>query len=56
MEKTTRGLLKKDQKKVKLQLHRETLTLLEDSQLWLVAGGYSGSVCSHSGIYCCHLN
>jgi hypothetical protein len=56
MEKTTRGLLKKDQKKVKLRLHKETLTLLDDSQLWPVAGGYSNSICTNSGFHCCQLN
>lgn len=56
MEKTTRGFLKSDQKKVKLRLHKETLTLLEDSQLWPVAGGQSNSYCAGTGFYCCQLN
>jgi hypothetical protein len=56
MEKTMRGLLKNDQKKVKLRLHKETLTLLEDSQLWPVAGGLSNSICSNTAFYCCQLN
>ena len=56
MEKTTRGLLKNGQKKVKLRLHKETLTLLEDNQLWDVAGGDSGSICPGTGLHCCQLN
>ena len=57
MEKTTLGLRKNNQKKpVKLRLHKETLTLLEDSQLWPVAGGQSGSICSGTGLNCCQLN
>ena len=57
MEKTTRGLLKNEQKKVKLRLHKETLTLLDDRRLWPVVGGQSNnSVCPLSGFHCCQLN
>lgn len=57
MQKTTRELLKSDQKKMKLRLHKETLTLLEDSQLLPAAAGGSASLCDgHTGVFCCQLN
>jgi hypothetical protein len=56
MEKTKRGLLKKEQRKAKLRLHKETLILLEDSQLRPVAGGGSNSICATTAFNCCQLN
>lgn len=51
--KKMQGLLKNDQKKsAKLRLNKETLTLLEDHQLWLVAG-QGTSVCVGTGLHCC---